>query len=164
MTLQTTYLFNVLLVCCRRCQYLKPTSSSSSSPPCPLLLFDPFHDLGLLNISSIIRCISLTGNSKATVQQLLSQGVVYAQRLVEKGAFAVLPPQQQQSAVKQGVDQSDGAGEKSAGPAADKPLVASMNFSMNCVFQPELPKVSEKLAAAPGACAPVSLVASSCTS
>jgi hypothetical protein len=72
----------------RRCRYLKPPGSSS----CPLLLFDPFAGGSQLrSAGSLARCISLAGNSKAAVQQLMSQGLLHAQRLDAAGAFAALP-------------------------------------------------------------------------
>jgi hypothetical protein len=72
----------------RRCRFLKPPGSSS----CPLLLFDPFAGSSqLLSASGLARCISLAGNNKAAVQQLMSQGVLHAQRLAAAGAFAALP-------------------------------------------------------------------------
>jgi hypothetical protein len=76
----------------RRCKFLKPAGSSS----CPLLLFDPFAcSCQLLSFSGLARCISLAGNSsKAAVQQLMSQGVLHAQRTAAAGAFAALPLKQ----------------------------------------------------------------------
>jgi hypothetical protein len=75
----------------RRCRFLKPAASSG----CPLLLFDPFAaGSQLLSVGSLVRCISLAGNRKAAVQQLMSQGLLHAQRMAAAGAFAALPLKQ----------------------------------------------------------------------
>jgi hypothetical protein len=82
----------------RRCRFLKPAGSSG----CPLLLFDPFAPGSqLLSVGSLVRCISLAGNSRAAVQQLMSQGVAHAQRMAAAGAFAALPLEQQPAEMDQ---------------------------------------------------------------
>ncbi|KAF6253994.1 hypothetical protein COO60DRAFT_1703556 [Scenedesmus sp. NREL 46B-D3] len=77
---------SLLYILTRRCRYLKPAGRS------PLLLFDPFAcGTQLLSAGSLARCISLAGNSKAAVQQLMSQGVLHARKMAAAGAFAALP-------------------------------------------------------------------------
>ncbi|WIA35310.1 hypothetical protein OEZ86_003765 [Tetradesmus obliquus] len=79
---------SLMYILTRRCRFLKPPGSSS----CPLLLFDPFAcGTQLLSAGGLARCISLAGNSKAAVQQLMSQGVAHAQRMAAAGQFAALP-------------------------------------------------------------------------